>query len=148
MAKGGANETGRFDDLVDDEEGVGLVAARASEEDELKADGPVLRRKSMFADEDSNIKRVELRIGGMTVRGSSLFWRSDVTLPLTRLIDSAEPVSLLSNRFSRHNQESSQSRFLFLQNVELWNTMKRLKIQDGPLKRLQKKLRIVGLKLK
>ncbi|KAJ9106293.1 hypothetical protein QFC21_001438 [Naganishia friedmannii] len=66
LAKGGANETGRFDDLVDNEEGVGLVAGRYSEEDESKVDGPVLRRKSMFADEDSNIKRVELRIGGMT----------------------------------------------------------------------------------
>lgn len=67
LGKNGANETGRFDDMVDDEEGVGLVDGSTSMDDELKEDGMIVRRKSVFDDEDGNIKRVELRIGGMTV---------------------------------------------------------------------------------
>lgn len=67
LGKAGAYETGRFEDLVDDEEGVGLVDGRTSMEHDLKQDDTVLRRKSVFDEDDSNIKRVELRIGGMTV---------------------------------------------------------------------------------
>lgn len=67
LAKGNAYETGRFDDLVDDEEGIGLVDGDDSASDDLKGGGTVLRRKSVFGEEDSNVRRVELRIGGMTV---------------------------------------------------------------------------------
>lgn len=67
LAKGNAYETGRFDDLVDDEEGIGLVDGDESASEDLKGHGTVLRRKSAFGEEDSNIRRVELRVGGMTV---------------------------------------------------------------------------------
>jgi hypothetical protein len=67
LGKSGAHETGRFDDLADDEEAVGLVDGWNALDNESKEDGTVLRRKSVFDEEDSNIKRVELRIGGMTV---------------------------------------------------------------------------------
>lgn len=70
LSKGAAYDTGRFDDLVDDEEGLELVDGDESDLDEMKGDGTVLRRKSAYGEEDGNIRRVELRIGGMTVSTS------------------------------------------------------------------------------
>lgn len=82
LSKGNAHDTGRFDDLVDDEEGVGLVDGAESDNDELKG-ATVLRRKSAFGEEDGNVRRVELRIGGMTVspRANSQRLFSDVAHP-------------------------------------------------------------------
>ena len=146
LGNNGAHETGRFSDMVDDEEGVGLVGGSLSMDDDPQGSGMALRRKSVFDDEDSNIKRVELRIGGMTV-SLSLTRSTDVHRSLS-FRPSVEPVSHLSNPCSRVSRGLLPYKCPCWQNVALYNTTKGLRIQHGHRRRLRKKLRIVVSKRK